>query len=238
MKLIFMALAEEIYTRKSCRKYSIEKLSEKQLDDIRNFISNIRVLDDSIDFRYDILAKDEVNIRTRWSAPYYLALYSEKRDLYGENIGFAFEQVCLYMQSIGIGNCWVGLAKPKVRDDEFVITIAFGKSDDISRDISQFKRKQLEDISDFADDALLPALYAPSAVNSQPWYFRHASEGFDVYQVTGNPLKRKVLGKWNPIDIGIALAHLYVENPESFEFWLRDDFEDVKGYTYIGSVSI
>ena len=105
-----MSLENLIYTRKSCRKYLDEKISNEEFDSIKDFIDNAKRLNDSIEFHYEILTKDEVNIKTRWSAPYYLALYSEKKDNYMENIGFIFQQVSLYMQSLNIGNCWVGMA--------------------------------------------------------------------------------------------------------------------------------
>ena len=78
---------------------------------------------------------------------------------------------------------------------------------------------------------------APSAINSQPWYFKHADEGFDVYKTKHNIVKQKILGKWNDIDMGIALSHLYVSNPDTFEFEFKNK-EDIKGYTYFGSLKI
>ena len=167
-----------------------------------------------------------------------MAIYSEKKENYLENVGFIFQQVCLYMQSMGLGNCWVGLASPKSKRDNFVIVIAFGKSEDISRQLNQFKRKSKKDFSDTDDERLNPAYYAPSAVNSQPWYFKKTSDGYDSYQIRHNLVKRKLFGKWNPIDIGICLAHLYVSYPASFKFEIKDDYENLKGYTYCGSISI
>jgi len=205
---------------------------------IHDFMAKVKPLDDSIDYRYDILNADEVNIRTRWSAPYYLALYSEKKGNYMENIGFVFQQLSLYLQSIGIGSCWVGMASPKVKSDDFIITMSFGRSDDITRELSRFKRKSLMKISDMEDERLIPARLAPSAINSQPWYFKHVDDGFDVYQKKQNILKRQVLKNWNPIDVGIALAHMYVANEKTFEFYKKTDFENVKGYTYTGSIKI
>ena len=38
--------------------------------------------------------------------------------------------------------------------------------------------------------------------------------------------------------MGIALAHLYVANPETFEFYIKNEFEDIKGYSYVGSIKI
>ncbi len=230
-----MSLVNQIYTRKSARKYLDDEIDENI---IHEFLSSVNPLKQGINFRYEILPPDKVNIRTRWSAPYYLALYSEKEDCHMENIGFIFQQLSLYLQSREIGSCWVGMASPKQKSDDFIIAMAFGKSDNMTRERSSFKRKKLSEISDFEDKKLVPAQLAPSAINSQPWYFNHTDGGFDVYQAKQNILKRQVLKNWNPIDMGIALAHLYVSNPESFEFFKKDSFDNIKGYTYTGSIKI
>lgn len=229
-----MDLSNQIYVRKSCRKYLDDEID---MSAIIEFLDNVEPLNSEINYSYEILTKDKLNIRTRWKAPYYLALYSEKNDNYGVNLGFIFQQLSLFLQSLDIGSCWVGMATLKENNPEFVISIAFGKSDDLTREISQFKRKSLSEISDFEDEKLIPAQIAPSAVNSQPWYFKHTDEGFDVYKVKHNIVKRKILGKWNDVDIGIALAHMYVSNPETFEFEVKDK-KDIKGYTYVGSMKI
>lgn len=230
-----MNLEKQIYLRKSCREYLDDEID---MAPIHEFISNVKPLNPNINYYYEILTKDEVNLKTRWSAPYYLALYSEKKENYGLNIGFIFQQVCLYLQSIDIGNCWVGLGSVKTKNPEFVILIAFGKSKNLTRDIEKFKRKELLEISDYEDEKLKPAQLAPSAVNSQPWYFKHTEDGFDVFKTKQNIFKRKLLKKWYPIDIGIAISHLYVSNENSFEFEIKEKYEKIKGYEYIGSVKI
>lgn len=230
-----MDLASQIYSRKSCRNYLEEEID---MGSIEEFIANVTPLDEGIDFNYQILKRDEINLRTRWSAPYYLALFTKRKFFNKVNIGFVFQQVCLYMQSIGIGSCWVGLGSLKEKNPEFIILIAFGKSDDMTRDILRFKRKKLSEISDMADERLIPAQLAPSAINAQPWYFKHTDDGFDIYQQKQNIIKRHFVKKWNPIDVGIALAHLYVENQNTFQFEVRKDFQKLKGYIYVGSVKI
>ena len=132
-------------------------------------------------------------LKTRWSAPYYLAIYSDKKENYGLNIGFIFQQLSLYMQSLNIGSCWVGMGSVKEKDPEFVILMSFGKSNDLKRDISKFKRKSLSKISDIEDEKLKVAQLAPSAVNSQPWYFKHTDEGYDVFKVKHNIVNGMIL---------------------------------------------
>lgn len=229
-----MDLASQIYVRKSARNYLDDEID---MSAIREFLDNVTVLTPEINYSYEILTRDEVNIRTRWKAPYYIALYSEKKENYGVNLGFVFQQLSLFMQSLGIGSCWVGMATVKEKNPEFVILISFGKSDDMTRDITKFKRKSLSEISDMEDERLKPAQLAPSAVNSQPWYFKHTEDGFDVFKVKHNIVKQKIFGRWNDIDIGIALAHLYVSNKNTFEFEFKNK-EDIKGYTYVGSLKI
>ena len=229
-----MNLYRQIFVRKSCRKYLDDEIDLKLIDD---FMKSVKHLNEDINYHYEILTIDDVNNRLRFTAPYYLAIYTDKKENHID-MGFIFQQLCLYLQSMGIGNCWVGLASPKKKNSDFVISIAFGKSDKMTRDLSQFKRKGLSQISDVEDERLIPAQLAPSAINLQPWYFKHTDDGFDVYQVKQNILKRQIVKKWNPIDVGIALAHMYVANEDTFEFYKKADFDNVKGHAYVGSIRI
>jgi hypothetical protein len=40
------------------------------------------------------------------------------------------------------------------------------------------------------------------------------------------------------IDVGIALAHLYVTNSEGFTFFETSNPKEIKGYYYMGSVTL
>ena len=164
-----MSLVEQIYIRKSCRKYLDDEID---MDVIHDFMKSIKPLVEGLEYSYEIFTKKEVKIRNRWSAPYYLALFSEKNEISKVNLGFVFQQLSLFLQSVGIGSCWDGLDSVKGKDH--VILIAFGKSNEMTRDISSFKRKGLDKISDLEDERLKPAQLAPSAVNMQPWYFKRS----------------------------------------------------------------
>ena len=113
---------------------------------------------------------------------------------------------------------------------KFVIMMAFGypKGDQLRHDGKGFKRKAMEKITDTPDPRLEPARLAPSAVNSQPWYFTHQGDNIHVHcSKTGSKL-----------DAGIALAHLYIANEATFCFFREEDVQEVTGYGYIGSVTL
>ena len=237
-----MDLENIIYKRKSCRHFLDESLDKDTLNEISDFILNCKSLFD-IETRFKIVDKSSVKSILRWTAPHYLAIFSKVSDNYLVNVGFIYQQVDLYLQSKGLGSCWIGLGNytgEEIPGFEFVIFIAFGKPEgEVYRNIDDFKRKSLDDISDYPDEALLPALYAPSAANGQPWYFKHNGEYFDVYQIQPGVLKKRLFSIKNiTIDIGIALAHLYVANPDSFKFFINTDFENIKKHKYMGSFLI
>lgn len=240
-----MNLEDTIYKRQSIRLYDDTPLDNQTLNEIRNFIENAKVLNPNIKWSYDILSTKNIRTIMRWKAPHYLVLFSEEKENYYQNIGFIFQQVDLFLQSKEIGTCWIGMASPKKyknedKNQKFIITISFGKSpNNIKREINQFKRKDLDEISDKSDEKLVPAKLAPSASNSQPWYFTHNDDGsYDLYRVKLGIIRNKFVGKWNKIDTGIALAHLYVSNRDSFKFYKKDNPEELKGYYYDGSFII
>ena len=96
-----MNLEEQIYVRKSCRKYLDDEIDMNVIND---FMKSVKPLSSDLKYHYEIFEKSEVKIRTPWSAPYYLALFSEKKDIYKVNLGFVFQQLSLFLQSKGIGS--------------------------------------------------------------------------------------------------------------------------------------
>jgi hypothetical protein len=99
---------------------------------------------------------------------------------------------------------------------EFVIMIAFGNAianEPIHRtNNSEFNRKSMSAISSIADaeQLLEPARLAPSASNTQSWYYSGTPDKITVSREKLNLIRAKIYGKMNQIDIGIALAHLWL----------------------------
>ena len=86
----------------------------------------------------------------------------------------------------------------------------------------------MEQIPDHSDPRLEPARLAPSAVNSQPWYFTHDGDTIHVW----------CSKKGSRLDAGIALAHLYAANEESFRFFKAEPRTGLTDYDYIGSAAM
>ena len=90
-----MKLEEQIYLRKSCRKYLDEPVN---LDLIDEFMSNVKPLNEDINYRYEFLKQNEVSSKMHFKAPYYLAIYSEIKENYMVNAGFIFQHSLLRLQ--------------------------------------------------------------------------------------------------------------------------------------------
>lgn len=237
-----MNLNDIIYRRKSVRSYTDEKVNEDDLQKIKDFLETAKPLYPDIKVRAEITGKENIKcvLPLPWIPKQYVVIYSEDKTGAYENVGFIFQQLDLYLQSIGIGTCWLGLGRvngPKASDKEdmkFMIMLAFGyPEDELRQSTDEFKRHTLSEISDSVDERLEPARLAPSAVNSQPWYFVHDGDVIHAYCA-----HNKMLKDMNKIDMGICLAHMYVSNPDTFSFCKIENAAEVKGHYYTGSFTL
>ena len=235
-------LSEMIYQRRSVRKYKKGTPSEEVLSDIVASFGALRPLYPDIRCELKLLSRGDVRTLMPWMPECAVAVFSEPGEGYLENAGFILEQLDLYIQSLGLGSCWVGLARPKRRElipegMEFVMLLAFGETEVAERSgASDFKRRDMAEITDRPDARLEPARLAPSSVNSQPWYFAACEGGFDVYR--RKLVRTSSLTRMNVIDLGIALAHIYVSSPDTFGAQRRADAPEREGMEYITTVSI
>ena len=229
-----MTLSEMIHHRKSCRSFTNVPVDPATLETIKTF--SMKPLYPEINVHWDIVPRNQVKCICPWTTPQLITIYSEESEGYLENVGFLFQQMDLYLQTLGLGVCWLGMGRmnPKtttaVEGMKFVILLAFGhpKGDTLRHDPKRFKRKSMEQITDKPDPRLEPARLAPSAVNSQPWFFVHEGDTIHVYCAK----------KGSRLDAGIALAHLYVSNADSFRFFEAENVSEIPGYRYIGSVNL
>lgn len=238
-----MPLREMMYKRKSVRKYTAEKVDAQTLCKIQEFITQAKPLYPELKMRIELLERSQIKSPFPWTPPHAVVAYGEDKDGAYENAGFVLQQIELYLETLGLGVCWLGMGKPNIcvadnkeNDLKYLILLGFGCPDEpLFRDVEQFKRKSLAEIADREDERLESARLAPSSVNSQPWYFTHAGEKLRVYCRTKGLLNR-ILGNMNKIDMGIALAHLYVQHGEKFHFLTETDGVAFSGYRYSGTI--
>ena len=225
---------DAIFTRRSVRDYIMEPLDSGTLERIRGWIDSARRLTDDA-FEYDIVGPEDIKTVLNWRAPHYLCIYGEDDMMSGVNVGFVFQQIDLKLQSEGIGSCWLGMAKPAKPADhgglKWAISMSFGKPASYPEVDKGVNRKAMAEITDAPDPRLEPARVAPSAVNSQTWYFRKNGDGYDLYY---KPKLLRIPGitYFNYNDLGICLAHLYMAYPDTFSFE-RMPSDDRK---YVGTV--
>ncbi|MCL2444067.1 MAG: hypothetical protein FWD13_11475 [Treponema sp.] len=242
----YRGLAETIYTRKSVRKYSksVVELLEKDIDLMDAF--NIQPLVDSIKVKVKILRKVEVKNRR---SNYCIAFYSEEKPYYLENVGFIGQQIELELQAKGIGTCWWGMKKPEkgfksIDGLECFITMTAGfpLNPETRTYPNGFKRKAAKEIiiGDTVSDQLIETIrIAPSAVNLQPWLVEKTGNKYSFYLRPPKTLIEKMIPAMRLIDMGIAIAHLFVQakangSKVSFNF----EGNDLKQCKFIAGVDV
>lgn len=242
-------LYNAIYTRKSIRKYGKEPLEGSKLMDLKHFMEGIMPLYEDIKTEIAILPETEIKLLLPIKSPHYIVIYSEIKDGYLQNAGFMLQQVDLYLSANGVGACWLGLSLPQ-KDSasrnglEFVITLAFGYAEEpLHRETTtKFKRKLLPEISSIngAEELLEAARLAPSASNTQPWYFSGSADRIIISRRLPNILKQALYSKFNRIDIGIAMCHLWIaalHQGKAIEF-TRENAVVPKGNEYMATAHI
>ena len=240
-------LYETMFKRKSVRKYNDKQIDENTLNSIGEYVNNLERLFPDIKTEFKIVRQDEVKATSSVKAPYYMAVFSEEKEGYLTNVGFMLEQLDLYLSSNNIGTCWTGMGSPvkELKEDselEFVIMLAFGNSDkSVHRnDVSEFKRKEVNEISNVDNELMQTVRFAPSSMNSQPWYYNQNNNEIDIYTVKNNVFKNIISGKMNKIDIGISMCFLWqvvMQNNCGVEFKTIEG-KQLKGYEYINTAII
>lgn len=241
-----MTLQQTIYHRKSFRKYRDQLLDSETVAAMEDFAATMQPLYPEIKVQWKLLDRKQVRclLPMPWLTTQLLAIYSEPTEGYLENVGFLFQQMELWLQSRGLGTCWLGLGQPNrsaadLAPDGMVFTmmLAVGyPQDELRSGPDDFRRKSLEQISDLSDPRLEPARLAPSSTNSQPWFFAHEEDAIHAYMATDGLRRHTMMGTMNRIDMGIALAHLYVAHPNFCHF--TEEAPDLKGYRYTCSITL
>lgn len=225
-----MNIYDTIFSRKSIRSYHQEKIKWEVLDDILKFADKLPMLVKDIGVEYKLVINIEENQGFNGpftvKAPYYIVLSSEKKDDYQLNAGYIMQQLSLYIESKGLGTCFMGGASPGMGlkntiKYDYVITLAFGKpKEEPYRDYILAKRHPenelvvyKEEVSSDLRKILEAARLAPSSINSQPWRFVVYKNRIHVF-TKKNPWLFKPMDKMKMIDMGIMMANLLIAAEE------------------------
>lgn len=200
-----MTLYETIFTRRSVRKYDKEPVDSSLIEDIKKFIADTKQFEHQ-NARFEIVSNDQIKGS---SAPHHILAFCDDNDSAYANVGYVLEKTDLYLQSIGLGSVWLGMAKPNEKPTDYCILLAFGKTDVPCRtSVQDFNRLPLKEISNADNSIANAARLAPSAVNSQPWKL-HFEDNKILVQYFGRGLMKLILRKkLSKIDLGIITRHL------------------------------
>ena len=239
-----MNIANMIPRRRSVRAYRAERIDNAVLADLLRYMEGLVPLIPGAKVVGRIIPTDHGNFLQKWKTPHFIAIFSDGSDDGLLNVGFMYQQLDLYAQSIGLGTCWVGLGNLTDKESapegmKLAVMMAIGLPDNVpERTAADFKRKPMAEIADQPDDRLEALRLAPSATNSQPWYVTHEGDTLHLFREELGLIRQRTHGRMNKIDMGIGLCHLYAEHPETFRFWREEHAPKVEGQIYIGSVTL
>ncbi len=233
-------LVNAVYTRKSRRRYLNEPLKQEQLDRLTGFINSIEVpFEHNIEI--SIHRVPEGLSCFYFKEPGFIAAFKASERLIDQaKAGFIGELFILYAESIEIGTCWYGHYRkedtyktvynlseedaPKkilcITPLGYVTEKMTGISDMITgkffsskkNSISQNLHKQsLKEFPDYIRKALELSCLAPSAMNSQCWYFKVDTDG-ERYTVEISKPEGYRHFKWpyTDMDVGTAACHFWI----------------------------
>jgi nitroreductase len=237
-----MKILDVIKCRQSIRKYIDKPIEDQYITDLTKFIESIQFFNPNIQLKPLFLTKNDVSSRV--SAPYFIALYSENKSGYETNAGFYLAQIELFLQCLGLGCCYIGMGKPKTsvippEGMEFVILLGYGyPAFKLYRDEKEFKRKEIDKISNVDNELVRLASLAPSGMNLQPWYIFIEDKSIDIFRKSP-VLAPNMIKKMNLFDVGIVILYVYLilqDEGKTVNF-IQKDLSNSKNGEYITTLS-
>lgn len=219
-----MDLLQAIKERHSVRKYIDRPIEDEKVAAIRQFIDECNresglhlqlVTEEPLAFSTGLFSYGKFTGVTN-----YIALVAPKQGDYREAIGYQGEKIVLFMQTLGLNTCWVGLTFKNIKDAyvlnpgeelKFVIACGYGEDGGVQhpqkKPITHYysdKRGSSEPLPDWFIRGMEAALLAPTAVNQQKFLLTLLPDG-----------RVKVKAKFDFIgyshyDLGIVKYHFEV----------------------------
>ena len=149
----------------------------------------------------------------------YLVIAGKKSADLDERVGYYGEHLVLLAQMLGLNTCWVGLSYSKVpgtfvlANDEKIacyIALGYGETQGASHKVKTIE--QVSNVSDITPSwfkrGVQAALYAPTAINQQKFYFEYVRVENNQHKVLAK--KGFSLVGYTHMDLGIAKCHFEI----------------------------
>ena len=217
-----MTLLEAVSARHSVRKYVDKELSADIIAALQDKIAecnkvgnlNIQLVQNETRAFTGMLSYGQFS-----GVKNYLVMVGKKSKDLDERVGYYGEQLVLFVQTLGLNTCWVGLSYRKVpeaynvgKDEKLVCMIALGYGE--TQGIGH-KIKSIEEVSNASDitpswfkKGVEAALLAPTAVNQQRFSFEHVGVKNNCHQIRAK--KGFSMIGYTKIDLGIAKYHFEI----------------------------
>ena len=221
-----MTLSEAILKRKSIRSFELEELEPEFIDELADFLSELTVPDDSIDWNFDILPLDDMmkilNGVPRLQAPHYLVIRSEKIKNCLQNAGYIGEMAVLWLTAHGVATCWQSTLEVEEENDydgvlPYITTVAFGPSKEPFRQsLDEMKKKKKLSAVAYGDmnsprkEIMELTWMAPSCMNMEPCRYLVDTHRIHIYRKNNKLLKFNQFNYYQCLDVGVAMAHMEV----------------------------
>lgn len=217
-----MTLLEAVSARHSVRKYIDKELSADIIAALQDKIAecnkvgnlNIQLVQNETRAFTGMLSYGQFS-----GVKNYLVMVGKKSKDLDERVGYYGEQLVLFVQTLGLNTCWVGLSYRKIpeaynvgKDEKLVCMIALGYGE--TQGIGH-KIKSIEEVSNASDitpswfkKGVEAALLAPTAVNQQKFSFEHVGMKNNCHQIRAK--KGFSMIGYTKIDLGIAKYHFEI----------------------------
>lgn len=236
---LYQQMCDAISIRQSHRHFLAEYLSQEKEVAILSFIDKLDVpFSHSIRSSYHKISTDD-NIVYFKGPPQFISLESPKSIEEQTKLGFLGELIILYAESLGIRTCWMGHFNkkqvteivyhdnPQGSGRQLFCIILLGYVPDKTGVLDRFSKRRfskknrtidsflspdsMTDLPEFIQFALSLSSRAPSAMNTQKWYY-HISKAENEYAIELGKIKGYRHFKWPyyDIDVGTAAAHLWL----------------------------
>jgi len=241
-------LYEPIFQRKSIRSYDDAPLTPDQLSFIKAEIGSVVPLLPAERFHLEL-----GEAREGWR----VYGYCENTPLSNANLGFAMQQLDLALHLQGLGRLWFGMgrdpggAKPPKGQGLSGKGLSYamclkvgGAAEPLSRESAEeFKRKPIGEVVEGEGlyELFEAVRLAPSARNSQPWYFAQGEGAIQAWRKQPGLIGKLIIDRMNWIDMGIALCHavLALEHAgKPFEIEIAPPAQSREGYDYLLDIAM